>query len=104
MAAFAISILLDRSERPAFPRWVAYYNLFVTTWMFEAAGIIFFKHGAFSQNGLMVFYVPMVVFFVWILVMSVMTIKAVNREQQELAAGKRGKSAKTPEARTPVPA
>jgi hypothetical protein len=104
MAALAVSIFLDRSERPAFPRWVAYYNLFVMTWMFEAAGLIFFKHGAFSQNGLMVFYVPMVMFFVWILIMSTMTIKAVNREQEELAADERKAPTETPEARTPVPA
>lgn len=89
MLALAAAIFLDNSERPAFPRWVAYYNLFVTTWMFEAALIIFFKEGAFSQNGLMVFYVPMVVFFVWILVMTRMTIKAINREREELAAVER---------------
>jgi hypothetical protein len=103
-AALGVSIFLDRSERPAFPRWVGYYNLFVMTWMVEAAGIIFFKHGAFSQNGLMVFYVPMVMFFVWILVMSYMTIQAVNREEEELAAGERKEPVETPEARTPVPA
>src|SRR6202011_2580070 len=86
MIALAGSIFLDKSERPAFPRWVAYYNLFTTFFMFEAALLIFTKHGAFAQNGLLVFYLPMIVFFVWILVMSRMTIKAVNRERDELAA------------------
>ena len=103
MTALAISIFLDESRRPAFPRWVAYFNLFVTTWMFEAAGIIFFKHGAFSQNGLMVFYVPMIVFFSWILVMTVMTIKAVNREQEELAGTAPAQVPERPDARVPVP-
>jgi len=86
MIALAAAIFLDESRRPAFPRWVAYFNLFVTFWMFEACLLLFFKHGAFSQNGLMVFYVPMIIFFTWIIVMTVMTLKAINRETETLAA------------------
>jgi hypothetical protein len=103
MIALAGSILLDRSERPAYPRWVAYYNLFTTFFMFEASLLIFFKHGAFAQNGLFVFYMPMIVFFVWILVMSKLTWNAVNREQVEMSAFER--AAAGPDAslqRTPV--
>ena len=79
----AVAIFLDESERPAFPRWVAYYNLFVSFWMFEACLLLFFQHGAFSQNGLMVFYVPMIVFFSWILVMTRMTLKAIDVESND---------------------
>jgi hypothetical protein len=104
MIALAGAIFLDKSEQPAFPRWLAYFNLFVTFFMFEACLLIFFKHGAFSQNGLMVFYVPMIVFFVWILVMSTMAIKAVNREHAELAAAEGAGVAQLPETRTPIPA
>lgn len=89
MVALAASIFLDKSERPAFPRWVAYFNLFVSFFMWEASLLLFFKHGAFSQNGLMVFYAPMIIFFVWILVMSTLTLKAIKREEAELAAGDR---------------
>jgi hypothetical protein len=89
MIALAVAILLDESKRAAFPRWVGYFNLFVTFWMFEAAGILLFKTGPFSQNGLMVFYIPMIVFFVWILVMSRMTMNAINAERDELAAAER---------------
>jgi hypothetical protein len=102
MIALAGSIFLDKSERPPFPRWVAYLNLFVTFFMFEACLIAFFKHGAFSQNGLMVFYVPMIVFFVWIVVMTTMVMKAVNREQEELMTAERAGVAEKPETRTPV--
>src|SRR5262245_41475558 len=102
--ALGVSILIDRSKRPYFPRWVGYYNLFVMTWMIEAAGIILFKHGAFSQNGLMVFYVPMIAFFTWILVMSYMAIRAVNRERDELAAGAGNGAVEAPEARVPAAA
>ena len=104
MVALAVSILLDESRRPAFPRWVAYYNLFTSFFMFEACFLIFFKTGPFSQNGMMVFYVPMVLFFVWILVMTTMTIRAVNRERDELAAGELPEVAETPAERAPIPA
>lgn len=102
MIALAGSILLDRSERPAYPRWVAYYNLFTTFFMFEASLLIFFKHGAFAQNGLFVFYMPMIVFFVWILVMSKLTWNAVNREEVEMAAFERAAAPDASLQRTPV--
>lgn len=83
--AFGCSVLLDRSERPRFPRWLAFCNFFVSFFMFEAGLILFFKDGAFSQNGAVVFYLPMLVFFVWILVMSRMGFRAVAREEREVA-------------------
>jgi hypothetical protein len=55
--------------------------------------LLFFKTGPFSQNGVLVFYVPMIVFFTWILIFSVLTIKAVNAEE---AAGEQP-AAPTPE-------
>lgn len=78
--ALAVVILSDASERPVFPRWSAYFNLFASFFMFEAAGILLFKTGPFSQNGLFVFYVPMITFFVWILVFSALALKAINAE------------------------
>lgn len=79
--ALALVTLSDRSAQPVLPRWSAYFNLFVAFFMFEAAGILLFKTGPFSQNGLFVFYIPMVVFFVWILVFSALTLRAVKAEQ-----------------------
>ena len=102
MIALAGSILIDKSESPAYPRWVAYYNLFTTFFMFEASLLIFFKHGAFAQNGLMVFYLPMIVFFVWILVMSRQAYKAINLEADELAARERPAVGQIPVAEKPV--
>jgi hypothetical protein len=84
--ALAVAILSDRSERPVYPRWSAYINLWVAFFMFEAAGILFFKTGPFSQNGLLVFYVPMIAFFTWILLFSVLAIRAINTEVRLRAA------------------
>ena len=88
MWAFAVAaaIFLDRSERPAFPRWVGYLNIWAGLLYIEACLILFFKHGAFSQNGFAVFYVPVAIFFAWIVILTAMTIRAVNAERRELEA------------------
>lgn len=78
--ALAASILMDKSARPAFPRWSGYFNLFSSFFMCEASLLLFFKTGPFSQNGVLVFYVPMIVFFAWIVIFSVLTIRAINAE------------------------
>ncbi|WP_179467081.1 hypothetical protein [Mycolicibacterium vinylchloridicum] len=78
--ALAVSILMDKGARPAYPRWSAYFNLFSSFFMCEASLLLFFKTGPFSQNGVLVFYVPMIVFFAWIVIFSVLTIRAINAE------------------------
>jgi len=83
--ALAAAIFLDRSERPWYPRWVAYLSVFAGLMYIEAALILFFKHGAFSQDGFAVFYVPVAVFFVWIVALSVMVVRAANAESDMLA-------------------
>jgi hypothetical protein len=78
----AATTFLDSRPRPAFPRWSAYFNLFASFFMCEASLLLFFKTGPFSQNGVLVFYVPMIVFFAWILVFSVLTLRAIKAESE----------------------
>lgn len=80
MVPLGLVTLADKSENPVYPRWSAYFNFFVSFFMFEAAGILFFKTGPFSQNGIFVFWIPMFVFFSWIVTFSVLAAKAVNAE------------------------
>jgi hypothetical protein len=83
--AFALSAvtLMDKSLRPVFPRWTAYLNIFAGITFVEAALILCFKTGPFSQNGLFVFYLPMVTFFVWIVVLSWVSLRAIAAEAVE---------------------
>ena len=85
--ALAVAILSDKSPQPVFPRWSAWFNLFASFFMFEAAGILLFKTGPFSQNGLFVFYVPMITFFVWILTFSWLTLRAIDAETAKRTRG-----------------
>lgn len=77
----ALAAQILRAERPVFPRWVAFFNIFVSLFMFEACFIIFFKTGPFSQNGVLVFYLPMIIFFAWICIMSALVLRVVKAEQ-----------------------
>jgi len=100
--ALAAVIFQDRSARPWFPRWMGYFNIFAGVLYIEASLILFFKHGPFSQNGFLVFYVPVIVFFVWVITLSALVIRAVNIESAELV-GAPAAAAGEP-VRTPVPA
>lgn len=85
--ALAAVIFLDKSERPVYPRWSAYMNLFVSFFMIEAGLLLFFKTGPFSQTGIFVFYMPMIAFFVWICTFSYLPMKAIGAEAAARASG-----------------
>lgn len=76
----ALAVATLRAENPVFPRWSAFYNLFIAVFMIEASLIIFFKEGAFSQNGALVFYVPVIAFFVWICSLSFLVLRALKAD------------------------
>ncbi len=52
------------------PRWVGYLNLWMAILFMPAMMMIFFKHGPFAQNGVLTFWMPVGVFFGWIITMS----------------------------------
>ena len=75
----ALAIFLDPDqERPVYPRWVAYLNLWVALLFVPAGLMAFFKTGAFAYDGLIALYVPVGIFFVWLAVMTTYTIKNIN--------------------------
>jgi hypothetical protein len=88
VAALGIGILLDKGVKPVFPRWAGYFNLWVALIWMPAAVIVFFKHGLFAWNGLLAWWVPLSVFFVWFAVMLVLLLRAISDDerQQQLTA------------------
>ncbi|WP_236977409.1 MULTISPECIES: hypothetical protein [Mycobacterium] len=67
--AIGTAILLDRSAAPIFPRWVAYANLWIGLLLVPACLIPFFKDGPLAWNGILSFWIPVVVFVAWFAVM-----------------------------------
>ena len=76
-----LAIFSDKNAVPVFPRWLAYFNIWVAILFVPGGLITFFKTGPFAWNGLLAFWVPLVIFFVWFLVMFVALLKTI-REQE----------------------
>lgn len=73
-----------------FPRWLAYYSIFVT-FTFETAPITYLsRNRIFGWNGLLPFWIAVAAFGVWMLAMYPMLFRALNAqiaEDRRAAAG-----------------
>ena len=78
--SFAVAIFLDRTEHPVFPRWAAYLNVWIVLLSLPGCLIVFFKTGPFAFHGFVAFYFPVVVFFIWLVAMTYLTMVAIKRE------------------------
>ncbi|WP_099024550.1 hypothetical protein [Mycolicibacterium palauense] len=77
--AIGMAVLQDTSDRPLFPRWVGYANLWVAVLFIPACAIPFFKTGLMAWNGLLAFWIPVAVFVAWFFIMFTAMRKAVAR-------------------------
>lgn len=76
--AFAFAILTDSRDRPLFPRWLGYLNIWATLVYTPAIVLQFFKNGPFAWNGVFVFWLPAVVFGIQFVANTVWLLKAVT--------------------------
>jgi hypothetical protein len=58
----AIAGFMDIRERPIWPRWAAYMNLWVAVTGAGGVLAVFFKTGPFAWNGIIGYWIPVVVF------------------------------------------
>lgn len=79
MVFIAIAVFRDHNGPTLFPRWVGFFNLWCAVLICPAALIEFFKTGPFAYDGLISFWFIYIVFFGWIVAMSIVTLKAVGR-------------------------
>lgn len=81
-----IAILSDEAERPLYPRWSGYLSVCMGLIQVMALMLIFFKVGPFAWNGLFSWYIPFTDFFAWFVIITVLTIKAINNPGYEASA------------------
>lgn len=86
MVIIAIAIFRDVNAEPIFPRWVAYYNIYAAIGMAPASFMGLFKTGPLAYNGILAFWVVAVDFFVWMVVMSLVMMKVIGKDERRLAA------------------
>ncbi|HEX9834492.1 MAG TPA: hypothetical protein VGA66_15675 [Mycobacterium sp.] len=84
MVILATAILRDVNPKPIFPRWVAYYNLYAALLMAPASFMGLFKDGPLAYNGVLAFWLVAIDFFVWMVVMSAVMLKAINRDAERI--------------------
>jgi hypothetical protein len=78
MVMIGIAILTDHNSPRIMPRWVAFINFWCALAISPAALIEFFKTGPFTYAGAIDFWFIFVVFFGWMVVMTVVTVKAAS--------------------------
>jgi hypothetical protein len=82
----AVAVICLRSNtvvHSPFPRWFGYFTIWIAL-MFEAGAIAFnTRTGPFAWNGLLVFWTPLSLFGLWIIVISVLLFKAISQQQAE---------------------
>jgi hypothetical protein len=76
--AVAVPIFSDRGDPTIFPRWAGYVSVWTAVLFFPAGLMAFFKNGVFAWNGLLAFYIPVGVFFVWLICITVVTLRAIT--------------------------
>lgn len=78
--AIAAGVFQDSGARPVFPRWAAYFNVWIAVLFTPGAFSYFFRTGPFAWNGLFAFWVAAGAFFVWLMVMTWLTLRAIDAE------------------------
>jgi hypothetical protein len=89
--ALAVVILADRTgaaagsagvERrratPVFPRWAGYFNIWIALLYVPAILLPFFKSGPLAWDGVLPFWLGAAAFFGWIVVMTVLSLRALR--------------------------
>lgn len=78
--AIGFAIFSDNRPEPIFPRWIAFFNLWVAILFIPGGLLTFFKTGPFAWDGIFVWWVPLTVFFAWYFVMFIFLRKAIIKQ------------------------
>ena len=72
------AIFNDRSAQPIFPRWFAYFNLWIGVAFLPGGLLGLFKTGPFAWNGLFCYWLGLAAFGLWFIVTARMLLKAAR--------------------------
>ena len=79
----AYGVLSDKRPVPVFPRWFGYFSLW-TALLYCPAGLdVFFTAGPLAWDGLFTWWLSLVAFFLWLIVTTVLLLRAIARQEVE---------------------
>ena len=81
MISTALVELQDQRETPMVPRWFSWFTIAGAVAIVTAAGPAFFKTGPFAYHGLLAFYMPVLVWGVYLNGNAVFMWLELSREQ-----------------------
>jgi hypothetical protein len=74
-------VLQDTSGRPLFPRWIAYFNIWIAISFVPTGLVAFFKTGPFTWHGLIGFWIPTISYGTWFVVMFLALRSAIREDR-----------------------
>jgi hypothetical protein len=79
--SIAVAILQDFSQKPVFPRWAGYFNLWIGLLFLPGTMCFFFDSGPFAWRGLFPWWLPLSCFGIWMAVMATLLLQAIAIQQ-----------------------
>lgn len=81
MLATGVVELMDKRPQPLIPRWLTWLTFAGAATLMTAAGPAFFQSGPFAYHGLLGFYLPMMVWGIYLITTTWYMLKALAREE-----------------------
>ncbi|MDB5702364.1 MAG: hypothetical protein JWL66_2563 [Sphingomonadales bacterium] len=75
----AAAIFADVSPEPRFPRWFAFYSIWIGILFLPAGLLPMFKTGWLAWDGILAFWLGITAFGIWFIPMAVLLLKACDR-------------------------
>jgi hypothetical protein len=76
-------ILRDKRPDPLFPRWGGYFNIWVVIMFVPAGCVVLFHDGPLAWNGVISWWLALVTYFAWMVGVTWMLLRAINRQQYD---------------------
>ena len=81
-----VATLSDQRERPIFPRWFGFFNLWVAVLFLPVSLLTFFKTGPFAWSGVFGWYLGLIAFGTWYFVAFYVLQQAIRERDREALA------------------
>lgn len=80
ITSVGVATLFDKAAQPVFPRWVGYYSIWFALSTLTGGACFFFKVGPFAWNGVIAFWMPLILYGFWLAIMFWQIRKSLLRQ------------------------